>query len=84
MVQSEMVMKRKYGFHLRPVVSFIHIVKKHECKVSLVYNEKTAPGNSLLELLKLGLEEDARFTLKVEGPDEDIVMELLRSELSCY
>lgn len=82
MVQREFIMKRKFGFHLRPAVSFVHIVENHESKVSVLYNNKIALGNRLLDLLKLGLEEEARFTIKVDGPDEEMVMELLKSELS--
>lgn len=82
MVQKEFIMKRKTGLHLRPAVSFVHIVENHESKVSVFYNDKIALGNRLLDLLKLGLEEKARFTIKVDGPDEEMVMELLKNELS--
>jgi phosphotransferase system HPr (HPr) family protein len=65
------------GVHLRVATAIVELVGQHEAKVIFTHQSQQAEGQSAIELLALGLVPGAAVDLRVEGPDEEIVMERL-------
>lgn len=70
MVEKIITVTNEEGLHTRPANSFVKIVKKFQSAVDIQKKDKTAPGNSLLKIMKLGIIKDDEVTLRCDGPDE--------------
>lgn len=79
MIIQDVRISNNYGIHLRPASELIESVKCGNSRVSLIYNGNTAPVISVISILKLGIKKGSLVTLVVEGPDEEVIFERLRS-----
>lgn len=71
----------KSGLHARPAAVFVQNAKSFQCKITLVKNDKSVNGKSILSLLTLGAEQGDTITLKTEGEDAAPALEKLVSLL---
>lgn len=82
MLERKLVIEEKGGLHLRPALLFVDIVKRSNSKVVLSYKGKNVCGENLLGILKLGIEYGESIFIKIEGTDEEKVLNILTGEFS--
>lgn len=70
------------GLHARPAAIFVQQAKGFKSDISLVKNDKTANGKSILSVLTLGAEQGDEVVLKVQGEDAGPALEQLSSLLT--
>lgn len=75
MVEKNVTIINSTGMHARSAAQFISFVSKYKCKITLIKNNKIANAKSILNVLILGLNKDSEVTVRVEGPDEEAVLE---------
>ena len=69
------------GLHARPAVTISQTCVQLQSAVTFTYNDKTASGNNVLQLLALGAKEGAELTVTIEGPDEEEAVEKVMHDL---
>jgi phosphocarrier protein HPr len=82
MLEKEVTVSNEDGFHLRPIVQFLEIVKNHHSRVIINYNGKKVEAERVLDILKLCLVKGSIITLIVDGLDEEDVMPKLIEAVS--
>ncbi len=71
MYEKKVILKVKKGFHARPAALIVNKVREYgSCRIWLVKGNKTARGESLIEVLSLELKDGDHLTIKVEGEEE--------------
>lgn len=70
MIQQEITITLRNGMHLRPATLFKKKVNIYQSTVRVIYDGNEALGNSVLSILKLGIQKGSKVILTVEGPDE--------------
>lgn len=81
MIRRQLEVKIAEGVHLRVATAIVDIVDQHQAKVVFEHQSQQAEARSAIELLALGLVPGAEFELRVEGPDEQLVMTALSALL---
>lgn len=71
MVSRECTIQNEIGLHARPAALFVKEASKFQSEISVVKEEKTVNGKSLLGLLSLAVTKGTRIELRAIGPDED-------------
>ena len=61
----------KSGLHARPAAIFVQNAKGFQSQITLVKEEKTANGKSILSVLALGAEKGDQVVLKISGSDAE-------------
>ncbi|OQX29895.1 MAG: hypothetical protein B0D92_01305 [Spirochaeta sp. LUC14_002_19_P3] len=74
MIEKTLEVGNEEGLHTRPANKFVKIVKEGQSEVSLSKNGVEAPGKSLLKIMKLGIVQGDKITVRCDGPDENEVM----------
>ncbi len=73
----EVVIKNPQGLHARPAAMFVQIASKYNSNVALQKGEERVNGKSIMGILTLGIEQNARVILEADGDDaDDVVAEL--------
>lgn len=78
MVTKEIIIRNEQGFHVRPAQLFVD--KANEFRSDLKVRSESgeeADGKSMLDLMTLGLEKDARIVLEASGEDEQECLQAL-------
>lgn len=70
MIERKITVNNESGLHMRPGRLFVQQAKQQECEVTVVLNDKSANGKSLVQLLKLGIDSGKEITLRCEGNEE--------------
>lgn len=82
MVKREGKIKNAYGIHCRPSAELAKAVKGCSCRMEVCNSEgKKADPRSVLALLSLTLTCGDKFSVSVDGPDEEVVCDTLMSYL---
>jgi len=84
-VEKEVVIKNKTGLHARPAAVFVQIANKYESEISIVKEEQTVNGKSIMGILMLAAEKGAKITIIAEGDDaqeaiDELSLLLLKDE----
>ncbi|MBQ9367649.1 MAG: HPr family phosphocarrier protein [Victivallales bacterium] len=80
MVKREGTVKNAYGIHCRPSAEVAKAVKKYKGKLEISNSEgKKADPRSVLALLSLTLTCGDKFSIVVDGPDEEAICDMLMS-----
>lgn len=69
----------EYGFHARPVSQMVEICLKAVSHVKLEANGKQADMKRLFHVLELGVCQGEDIVITIDGEDEDVLYEELRS-----
>ena len=78
MKSKEINVDFKIGIHSRPAALLVKKVREYsDHKVNLIHDEKTAPANSLIGMLSLGVGQGSVISIQVDGPREGEVLEEL-------
>lgn len=81
MKHCDIIIDFKIGIHSRPAALLVRKVRSYpDCTITFVKNGRIGRGDSLIEILQLGVVEGSKVTVCVEGADEDRVL----SELVSY
>ncbi len=64
-------------FHIRPIGTFVDIVKRSGCTVTVAKKDLIVKGNKAMQLLKLEIVKNDHVTIEVSGPDEEQVLNKL-------
>ncbi len=59
-----------HGLHLREAARIITVAKKYNSRVQIWHNKAKAETDSILDVLRLAVAQNAEVTLVVEGEDE--------------
>ena len=74
----EYVIKDEVGIHARPAGVLVKEAKKHESKIIISCNGKSAEATKLMEVMGLGVKCGQTVEVSVEGADEDTVAEEIK------
>ena len=70
----EVVIKNPQGLHARPAAMFVQIASKYNSNIALQKGEERVNGNSIMGILTLGIEQNAKVVLEADGDDADEVV----------
>lgn len=74
----EYVIKDEVGIHARPAGVLVKEAKKHESKITISSNGKSAEATKLMAVMGLGVKCGQTVEVSVEGADEDTVAEEIK------
>ena len=73
----EVVIKNPQGLHARPAAMFVKIASKYNSNIALQKGEERVNGKSIMGILTLGIEQNAKVVLEADGDDAaEVVTEL--------
>ncbi len=75
MVSRELKLTNGVGMHARPAGELTKIILGEKANVTIEYNGRTANVKSLLNILAIGLKAEEPFTVIVDGPNEEDLLE---------
>lgn len=79
MLQQEIILENKLGFHARPASLFAQTASKFKSEVFIEKDGKKINGKSILGLMTIGIPSGAKINILVEGEDEkEALQELLK------
>ncbi|MGH2478487.1 MAG: HPr family phosphocarrier protein [Ktedonobacteraceae bacterium] len=70
-VERAVTLGSKSGLHARPAAIFVQHAKTFQSQITLMKNERTANGKSILSVLALGAEQGNQIVLKISGDDAE-------------
>ena len=70
----EVVIRNPQGLHARPAAMFVQIASKYNSNVALQKGEERVNGKSIMGILTLGIEQNAKVVLEADGDDADEVV----------
>lgn len=71
MKSFEYVVKDELGIHARPAGLLVKEAKKFTSKIVLTKDGKTAEATKLMAVMSLGVKQNEKISVTVEGDDED-------------
>ena len=77
MVEKTVKITDKAGVHARPAAKLLQLASSFNETVTLSYLDKTIDFKSILGLMSLAIPYQAEVTLRVEGENEEEVLEKL-------
>lgn len=77
MAERTLSVASAHGLHARPAALFVKTVTDSGQKVELVKGERSINAASILGVVSLGIEHGDEVTLRVEGDNEDAVLDTL-------
>jgi phosphotransferase system HPr (HPr) family protein len=75
--EQAVMLGSKSGLHARPAAVFVQHAKSFQSQITLVKDEKSANGKSILSVLALGGEKGDRVVLKISGSDALVALSKL-------
>ena len=81
MINKNVTITAKEGFHARPASMFVKMASGYESDVYIAYNGNKVNGKSIMSILTLGATGDSEVTLEIEGEDENEAFEALSAFL---
>lgn len=82
MIEIEVVIKQKFGMHLRPITEFVKQVSKFKSSIKIIKNDEIADGKSPLDILTLVLQEGDIVKVIIDGEDENEVVNVIKKFFS--
>lgn len=70
----EVVIKNPQGLHARPAAMFVQIASKYNSNIALQKGDERVNGKSIMGILTLGIEQNAKVVLEADGDDADEVV----------
>ena len=78
MKELQITVKNEVGLHARPAASFVTAALKFQSDITVVKDDKSANGKSLISILALGVGYGDIVSIKALGEDEDVAVETLK------
>ena len=73
------VIKDEVGIHARPAGLLVKEAKKYESKITLTKDGKSAEATNLMAVMGLGVKCGQTVDVSVEGADEEIACEAVKT-----
>ena len=70
MLCKEVTLANAEGFHMRPAGAFAKEMEKFVSDVTLITDDRTVNGKSLMNIMAAGIKGGSLITVRCEGPDE--------------
>ena len=77
MVEHIIIIKNKYGLHARPAAKLVEIASRYTSDVILCKDGIEVNGKSIMGVLMLAAEKGAELKLKIDGSDENDLLQAL-------
>ena len=77
MISREVVVMNRTGIHARPAFDFVQAAMKFKSDITLIKDDLTGNGKSLVNILALCLNKDSKLTISAEGEDAEIAVDTL-------
>ncbi len=75
MIEKKVIVKNESGFHAIPATQLTTFAKQFtDCTISVCRDNEKANAKNLLNILSLGLKKSTEITLKVDGENEEEVI----------
>ena len=85
-MEKNLTLKNETGLHARPAGMLAKAAAGYGCKVQIRFGTATVNAKSVMNVMSLGLEKGAEFTLITEGTDEAVALDrisnLIENELA--
>jgi phosphocarrier protein len=81
MIKERFTVLSKEGLHARPASFLTKIASKYEDTVEIHYLDKKVTLKSIMMLMSLGIPYEAEFEIVIEGDNEDVILEELKTVL---
>jgi catabolite repression HPr-like protein len=76
-VEKKITIRNETGLHARPAALFVQIANKFESSITIIKDDQTVNGKSIMGILMLAAEKGARISIIADGKDaEEAVVEL--------
>jgi phosphotransferase system HPr (HPr) family protein len=70
MTSAEVVVHTGVGLHARPAAALVAAARPHACRVTVEYNGRVADAKSIIQVLGLGVPDQATVVLSADGDGE--------------
>ncbi len=77
MITKKLTVLNKLGIHARPAAQFVRAASKYKSDVTVVKDDESVDGKSIMGLMMLAVGCGAVITVTVDGPDEEASMAAL-------
>ena len=81
-IEKEFIVKNAQGLHARPAAVFVQIASKFNSNVTIKKGDEQVNGKSIMGILTLGAEKNAKITLEVTGDDAEAAIQELEQFLN--
>lgn len=81
-LEKELVVKNAQGLHARPAALFVQTAVKYDSNVTVRKDNENVNGKSIMGILMLGIQQNSRITIIVEGDDAHRLMAELEAFLN--
>lgn len=71
MFKKELMIQNKTGLHARPASDFAALCHNIRSDIRLIAGTAAINPKSIISILAGGLSQGSRFTLEIDGPDEE-------------
>lgn len=78
MIIRDYIYMGEEGFHARPVTEFTRVAREFESRFTIRFDDEDFDGKSPFSIMSACIEGGNRFTLEIDGPDEQQADETLR------
>ena len=83
MIETKVIIKHKYGLHMRPAMIVTEEAAKFNCDIKIFKEDMEADAKSILQVTMLAATKGEEVTIRAEGDDEqeavDTLKELIKS-----
>jgi phosphocarrier protein len=70
-IEEEVVLKNKYGLHVRPATLIAQTAKDFQSSVVLLKEGQEVDARSIFSMLTLAAEKGSKITIRAEGADAE-------------
>jgi phosphocarrier protein HPr len=77
MIENEVLIRNKLGFHARAAVKFVNTANRYGASVKIIKDNTEIDGKSILGILTLAATQGCSVLLRVSGKDEGEAMKAL-------
>lgn len=74
MVRTKIKIASPEGLHARPAAKIVTACKDVDSEITILNGNRTAKGNSILELLLLGIVGGSEIEIVAEGSEEELAI----------
>jgi phosphotransferase system HPr (HPr) family protein len=69
MPEKNLIIHHEVGLHARPASIFVKTAAKFKSEITVSHGDRTSNAKSILGILSLGAQKDAKISIKAEGDD---------------
>jgi phosphocarrier protein HPr len=81
-VEKHIKIKNEQGLHARPAALFVQVANKFDSDISVVKDGEEVNGKSIMGILMLAAEKDAKVFIKAIGQDAEEAVSALEKILT--